>query len=128
VPLIKINNLEGNMFGRHSDTGYIEILPGIKIKTLNYGKNSLMTEFLLKKDSLLVEHTHMQEQTGYLISGKIKLYIANRSRTIMPGDSWSVPSNSKHKAEIIEDSVAIEIFSPCRENYIKFLNRDDTEE
>jgi len=104
------------MFGRHSDNGYAEVLPGIKIKTLNYGKNTLMTEFLLKKDSILTEHLHPNEQTGYLVSGKIKLYIDNRSKIIMPGDSWSVPSNSKHKAEILEDSVAIEVFSPARDD------------
>ena len=115
------------MFGKHSDTGYIEVLPGIKIKTLNYGHNTLMTEFLLKKDSILTEHSHVQEQTGYLVSGKIKLHIENRSRTIMPGDSWCVPSNSKHKAEIIEDSVAIEIFSPARDDYRRYVNEEEIE-
>jgi len=116
------------MFGKHSDNGYTEVLPGIKIKTLNYGQNTLMTEFLLKKDSILTEHSHINEQTGYLVSGKIKLYIDNRSKIIVPGDSWSVPSNSKHKAEILEDSVAIEVFSPARDDYKRYVNREDIEE
>ena len=116
------------MFGKHSDNGYVEVLPGIKIKTINYGQNSLMTEFLLKKDSILIEHSHPQEQTGYLVHGKIKLYVGTGSRIILPGDSWSVPSNSKHRAEIIEDSLAIEVFSPTREDYIKYVNREDIEE
>jgi len=37
------------MYGIQSDNGYVEILEGIRIKTINYGKNTLMTEFLLKK-------------------------------------------------------------------------------
>ena len=40
------------------------------------------------------------------------------------GDSWCIPKNIVHKAEIQEDSVALEIFSPAREDYIKFLNKD----
>jgi quercetin dioxygenase-like cupin family protein len=46
----------------------------------------------------------------------------------MPGDNWSVPSNSKHKAEIIEDSVAIEVFSPARDDYKRYVNGEDIEE
>jgi hypothetical protein len=49
------------MFGKHSENGYTEVLPGIKIKTLNYGHTTLLTEFLLKKDSILIEHAHVQE-------------------------------------------------------------------
>jgi len=55
------------------------------------------------------------------------LHIENRSRTIMPGDSWCVPSNSKYKAEIIEDSVAIEVFSPARDDYRRYVNKEEKE-
>ena len=35
-----------------------------------------------------------------------------------PGDSWCIPGHVEHRAEIIEDSVAIEVFSPVREDYL----------
>lgn len=38
---------------------------------------------------------------------------------------WTILSNVKHKAEILEDSVAIEVFSPRREDYIKYENKED---
>ena len=113
------------MFGRKTSNGYQEILQGIQIKTLNYGATSLMTEFVLTKDALLPEHSHMHEQTGYLVSGKMNLFINNVSRTLNPGDSWNIPSGVKHRAEIIEDSVAIEVFTPCREDYLTYVNKDD---
>jgi len=31
----------------------------------------------------------------------------------------------KHKAEILEDSVAIEVFSPLREDYLIYENEED---
>lgn len=113
------------MFGKHSNTGYVETLDGVKIKTVVYGEKSLMAEFLLSANSTLPDHSHIHEQTGYLVKGKIKLHIENESRILQPGDSWCVPANARHRAEIIEDSVAIEIFTPCRDEYKEYANPED---
>ena len=113
------------MFGIASRNGYKEIIPGISIKTLSYGENSLLVEFLLKKDAALPEHKHINEQTGYLVKDSIKLFIDGKAKVLHPGDSWTILSNVNHKAEIIEDSVAIEVFSPIREDYIQYENIED---
>ena len=33
------------------------------------------------------------------------------------GDSWCVPGGVEHEVEVLEDTVAIDIFSPPREEY-----------
>ncbi len=109
------------MYSIYSIEGYTEVLKGIRIKTLCYGQATLMTEFLLQKDAILPAHAHPQEQTGYLVKGKIRLYIGNESRELVPGDSWCIAGDVPHKAEILEDSVAIEVFSPVREDYLEFF-------
>lgn len=111
------------MFGKHTDQNYQPILKGIKIKTLVYGELTLLTEFVMDKGSALPSHTHPYEQTGYLVSGSIILHIGDKQQQIMPGDSWCIPQNVPHQAEIIEDSVAVEVFAPTREEYIKYLDR-----
>jgi quercetin dioxygenase-like cupin family protein len=108
------------MFGIASENGYTEILTGIRIKTLCHGESMLMSEFLLQKGAMLPEHEHPYEQTGYLVKGNIRLSVGNVSQNILPGDSWSIPKNERHRAEILKDSVAIEIFSPVREDYLKY--------
>lgn len=108
------------MFAKHSRTGYTQTLKGLKIKTLCYGESTLMTEFQLEKDAELPEHSHPYEQTGFLVKGKIRFTIDGTSAVMEPGDSWCVPSGILHKAEILEDSVAIEVFSPVREEYLKY--------
>lgn len=113
------------MFGFHSSAGYNEVLDGIKIKTLNYGENMLTTEVLLEKGSLLPEHSHPNEQSGYLVKGSIKLYINGIAKIMKPGDSWSIDANINHKAEVLEDSVALEVFSPLREDYMKHVYEKD---
>jgi quercetin dioxygenase-like cupin family protein len=112
------------MFGKHNDQQYQPILEGIKIKTLVYGELTLLTEFVMDQGSSLPQHTHPYEQTGYLVSGSIILHIGDKKQIIIPGDSWCIPQNMLHHAEIIEDSVAVEIFAPTREEYIKYLDRN----
>lgn len=112
------------MISINSDKNYSKILDGIQIKTLVYGEGTLMSKFLLAKGAILPEHNHPYEQTGFLVSGKIILHIGEKKHEIKEGDSWCVAKNISHKAEIIDDSIALEIFSPPREDYKKFLDKD----
>jgi quercetin dioxygenase-like cupin family protein len=115
------------MYGIHSEEGYTEIIKGIRIKTLCFGESMLMTEFFLQKDAVLPEHSHPNEQTGYLVNGKIRMFIGGTSRELVAGDSWNILKDVIHRAEILEDSVAIEVFSPVREDYLKFADASDIE-
>ncbi len=105
-------------FTRQSADDYTSPLPGIRQKTLAFGERTLMTEFLLTHDSVLPLHAHPYEQTGYLVRGHIRLRIGEEEHDTRPGDSWCIPMNVPHGARILEDSVAIEIFSPVREDYL----------
>ena len=106
------------MFEKRSDRGYRPALDGIERKTLVHGEKTLMTEFLLARDATLPDHAHPYEQTGYLTSGHIIMKIAGKTFDTLPGDSWCIPMNIIHGAQILEDSVAVEVFSPVREDYL----------
>ncbi len=106
------------MFLRHASDGYADVLPGIRLKTLVYGEKTLMSEFRLAAGRPLPLHRHPHEQTGYLVSGKIRLTIGNDTFDVSPGDGWCIREGVDHGAEVIEDAVAIEVFSPVREDYL----------
>lgn len=106
------------MFYQATPTGYAKALPGIEIKTLVHGEKTLLAEFRLTAGSDLPSHAHPHEQTGYLVKGKIRLTIGAETFDVSPGDSWCVPGGVDHRAEILEDSVAIEVFAPVREDYL----------
>ena len=106
------------MFEKRSDTGYRPALEGIERKTLVHGDKTLMTEFRLRKGSILPRHSHPHEQTGYLVSGRIRLCIGAEEAELQAGDSWCIPGGVEHGADVLEDSVAIEVFSPVREDYL----------
>jgi quercetin dioxygenase-like cupin family protein len=108
------------MFYKAIENGYTQILPGIQIKTLTYGDLTLFTEFKMEKGSVLPRHSHVHEQTGYLVKGDVLLVIGAEEYNVTQGDSWCIPGNVEHNAQILSDSVAIEVFAPVREDYLKF--------
>ncbi|HXE95992.1 MAG TPA: cupin domain-containing protein [Dongiaceae bacterium] len=106
------------MFEKCSNDGYRLALEGIEQKTLVYGDKTLMVEVRLQKGATLPLHLHPHEQTGYLVRGRIRLTIGPDVYEVAAGDSWCIPGDMPHCAEIIENSVAIEVFSPVREDYL----------
>jgi quercetin dioxygenase-like cupin family protein len=106
------------VFGKNTDEGYIPVSHGIFRKTLVSGAHTLLTEFRLKKGAELPLHSHPHEQTGYLVSGRMILTIGDEVNEMREGDSWVIPGNVAHRAKILADSVAVEIFSPVRNDYL----------
>ena len=107
------------IFRRHDEAGApVEALPGVGRRTLVHGERMLMTEFLLSGGRELPEHSHPHEQAGYLVKGHIVLRIGGVEHDTLPGGSWCVPAGVRHGAAIVEDSVALEVFSPVREDYL----------
>jgi quercetin dioxygenase-like cupin family protein len=54
---------------------YRQVLAGIRLKTLVYGEKTLFTEFRMESGSILPSHSHINEQTGYLVAGRLRLTI-----------------------------------------------------
>ena len=87
-------------------------------ETLVQGAKTLMNEFRLEKGAQLPKHKHLHEQTGYLVSGRMDLSIGSETHAASAGGSWYIPGDMEHGAVAREDSVAIEVFCPVREDYL----------
>jgi len=104
---------------RKKDTGESrQLMEGIQLTTLVHGEKTLMGQFKIAKGSAIPAHSHPHEQTGILISGKLRFNVAGEIQEVEAGDSWCVPGDVEHAAEALEDSTVIEVFSPVREDYL----------
>jgi quercetin dioxygenase-like cupin family protein len=106
------------VFATRSDDGFVQAVPGVHLKTLVHGASTLMAEFHLAAGHQLPAHVHPHEQTGYLVRGRIRLRIGDEVRELAAGDSWCVPGGVEHSADLVEDSLAIEVWSPVREDLL----------
>lgn len=106
------------MFYKRNDGGYRETVAGSWVKALAYGDKTMCVEFRLIAGHSLPRHSHPHEQTGYLVSGRIRMTIGGEAMELGPGDAWCVAGNVEHQVDVIEDAVAAEVFSPVREDYM----------
>ncbi len=95
----------------------VEMLPGIVRRTLNEGAHTMLCELTMRAGSSVPSHTHPHEQTGYLASGRFRFRLGDTWREMTAGDSWCVPGGVEHEVEVLEDTIAIDVFSPPREEY-----------
>lgn len=110
--------MQNYQVGKASEKGFVKMPEGIERKTLVYGDQTLLAQFRLAKGKILPSHKHSHEQTGYLVSGHVVFIINGERHDMKPGDSWNIKGNIEHSAEIIVDSLALEVFSPVREDFI----------
>ena len=106
------------MFYKKEDSPYRQPLKGVSFKSLAHGEKTHLTEFKLEKGSNIPNHAHPHEQTGYLISGKMKFTIDGEVFMADAGDGWNIPSDVEHGVEVLENALVIEVFSPAREDYL----------
>ena len=106
------------MFNKSTTTDFQQVLDRIEMRTRAYGQKTLMSEFRLAKGAILPRHSHPHEQIGYLVSGRMQLTIGDETYRVEPGDSWCIGGNIEHEAVAEENSLAIEVFSPLREDYL----------
>ena len=95
----------------------VEMFPGVVRRTLNAGDRTMLCEIELACGSVVPLHTHPHEQIGYLSRGRLRFIIGDEERELSEGDSWCVPGDVPHMVTAVEDSIAIDIFSPPREEY-----------
>jgi len=106
------------MFRVSDDGGWSLALPGIERRTLVHGGATLLTEFRMHRGAALPRHAHPHEQTGYLVRGRLRLTVGADAFEASAGASWTIPGGVEHGAEVLEDALAIEVFSPVREDYL----------
>ena len=98
----------------------VAMFPGVVRRTVNAGDRTTMVEIAFAAGAEVPTHTHMHEQIGYLVSGRVIFRIADEAREMHPGDSWAVLGDVPPSCTALEPSVMVEVFSPVRTEYVDF--------
>jgi quercetin dioxygenase-like cupin family protein len=106
------------MFRKKDTAEPRQLLEGVDLKTLVYGEKTLMGQFKIAKGAAIPAHSHPHEQTGIMVSGKLRFNVDGEIVDVETGDSWCLPGGVEHSAEALEDSVIVEVFAPVREDYL----------
>jgi quercetin dioxygenase-like cupin family protein len=63
-------------------------------------------------------HSHANEQLSYLLEGALKFNIDGREVVIHAGEGLCIPPNMPHQATALEDTVALDVFNPPRQDWL----------
>jgi len=89
------------------------------------GDRIMISHVYLKKGSIVPRHSHENEQITYILEGGLRFWIGPEESQVidvMAGEVLHIPSMVQHKAEALEDTLDVDVFSPPREDW---LNKTD---
>jgi quercetin dioxygenase-like cupin family protein len=85
------------------------------------GDRMMLAHVYLKKGCIVPRHQHENEQITYILEGVLRFSIGEDEKEIIdvhPGEVLHIPSNVWHKAEALEDTLDVDVFSPPRQDWL----------
>jgi quercetin dioxygenase-like cupin family protein len=93
--------------------------------------NELVTRQMLHADRMTVarlelrlgakvpRHSHPNEQITMLTAGALRFELGDEELVLRAGEILPIPGGVPHAVEALEDSVAIDVFAPVRDDWIR---------
>jgi quercetin dioxygenase-like cupin family protein len=73
----------------------------------------------LKAGAVVPEHHHENEQVTMLESGHLVFITGGDRLDVRAGQTLVIPPNVPHRVEALEDSLAVDLFAPVREDWLR---------
>ena len=85
------------------------------------GDRMMLAQVYLDKGCIVPKHSHENEQITWIVEGALKFWIGedgSEEVIVRAGEVLHIPSNVPHKAEALEDTLDVDIFSPIRQDWL----------
>ena len=83
-----------------------------------YGEKIMVAQIFLKKGCLVPEHHHESEQMTLVVTGLLRFQFGPEEKVVGTNHAMNIPSNVKHAVVALEDTLAYDIFSPIRHDWL----------
>lgn len=87
-------------------------------RRLIWGDRLMAALIELKAGAVVPVHQHENEQLSYCLSGTMRFTFPDREVVLRGGEVLLIPGNVPHGAEMLEDTVEMDFFSPPRQDWI----------
>jgi quercetin dioxygenase-like cupin family protein len=85
------------------------------------GDQMMMAHVYLRKGAIVPQHSHENEQFTYILEGALRFWLGEDGtdvRDVRAGEVLHIPSNVLHKAEALEETLDVDVFSPPRQDWL----------
>jgi quercetin dioxygenase-like cupin family protein len=84
-----------------------------------HGRTMTVARLDMRKGCAVPEHSHHNEQISMIERGSLRFVLGGVEKIVKAGEVLQIPPDLPHSAEALEDSVAVDLFSPPREDWIR---------
>ena len=93
------------------------LAPGVQLQVA-WGERIMLSRVELAAGGVVPPHSHPHEQGGICLQGAMEFTIGDTTRIVRVGESWLIPGGATHAVRALDEgAVALDIFSPPREDY-----------
>ena len=85
------------------------------------GQRLMVAQVMIKKGGIVPMHSHENEQLTQVIDGALRFWIGSEDAEpidVRSGEILHIPSNVPHKAEALEDTNDVDVFTPPRQDWL----------
>ena len=84
-----------------------------------HGSSITIARLRAKQGAIVPTHSHVNEQITTMEKGAMLFVTPNGEIVVRAGESLVIPPNVPHSVQALEDSIALDIFSPVREDWLR---------
>jgi quercetin dioxygenase-like cupin family protein len=96
-----------------------EPLNPLATRQMIHGSTITIARLRTRKGSIVPTHSHVNEQITTMEKGSMLFVTPTEKIVVRAGESLVIPPNVPHSVESLEDCVAVDIFSPVREDWVR---------
>jgi quercetin dioxygenase-like cupin family protein len=86
------------------------------------GERMMLAHVYLEKGCVVPLHSHENEQLTYILEGALRFWLGEDESEVVDvraGEVLHLPSHVPHKAEALEDTLDVDVFSPPRQDWLE---------
>lgn len=83
-----------------------------------FGESITVARVEVKQGAVTQPHTHQNEEVIIVLKGAWRFQMAGREETLRANQMLIIPPGVEHSAEAVEDTVAIDICTPTRIDWL----------
>ena len=81
----------------------------------------MLAQVFLEQGCIVPQHSHENEQLSYILEGKLRFWLGEDESEVVDvaaGEVLHIPSGLPHKAEALETTLDVDVFSPPRQDWL----------
>ncbi|OAN47669.1 cupin [Chloroflexus islandicus] len=101
-----------------SERPWIELFPGVFRRRIALTGRMYQMAVRLEEGSHVPLHSHPEDQVAYVVSGRLRFQLGDELIEAAAGSSIAIPGGTPHAVWTLEETLAIDTFSPPRADYL----------